>query len=317
MRTEQPSIFDFDFLLHDRIAKIQAINKQYDLENNAYISFSGGKDSTILHYLFDIAIPNNKIPRVFINTGIEYADIVNFVKELSFNDDRFVIIKPSQSIKKVLEEYGYPFKSKGHSKLVSLYQNGSRNSQWLLNYLSDDKNATKYQCPKVLKYQFTSDFKMKITDNCCRKLKKEPVAKWEKENNKTIAITGVRKEEGGQRSNITGCILIDKQEKLKKFHPLLVVSEEWENWFIEKYKIKLCRLYYPPFKFKRTGCKGCPYSLNLQEQLNIMEQCLPAEKKACEIIWKPIYEEYRRIGYRLIKTGSIIQTSIFDFMEEL
>lgn len=312
---EQTRIFDFDFLLHDRIAKIKAINEQYDLENNAYISFSGGKDSTILHYLFDIAIPNNKIPRVFINTGIEYIDIVNFVKELSLNDDRFVIIKPSQSIKTVLEEYGYPFKSKEHSKLLSLYQNGSKNSQWLINYLSDEKK-TKYQCPKVLKYQFSDEFKIKITSNCCEKLKKQPVSKWEKANNKHIAITGMRKEEGGHRANIQGCILTDKQGKLKRFHPLIVVNEEWENKFIEKYKIMLCRLYYPPFKFKRTGCKGCPYSLNLQEQLNIMERYLPEEKKNCEIIWKPIYEEYRRIGYRLNKTGSIIQNSIFDFMEE-
>ena len=30
-----------------------------------------------------------------------------------------------------------------------------------------------------------------------------------------------------------------------------------------------------------------------------MELYLPAERKQCEIIWKPIYDEYRRIGYRL------------------
>ena len=32
----------FEFLLFDRIEKIKQINQQYDLENNAYISFSGG-----------------------------------------------------------------------------------------------------------------------------------------------------------------------------------------------------------------------------------------------------------------------------------
>lgn len=64
-----------EFMLADRIAKIQSINQQFNLENNAYLSFSGGKDSTVLHYLLDEAIPGNKIPRVFINTGIEYKDI--------------------------------------------------------------------------------------------------------------------------------------------------------------------------------------------------------------------------------------------------
>jgi len=69
-----------EFLLADRIQKIKSINELYDLENNAYISFSGGKDSTVLHYLFDEALPNNKIPRVYLNTGIEYKSIVQFVE---------------------------------------------------------------------------------------------------------------------------------------------------------------------------------------------------------------------------------------------
>ena len=72
---------DNELLLVDRLDVIRKINDIYDLENNAYISFSGGKDSTILHYLIDMALPNNRIPRVFINTGIEYNDIVSFVKE--------------------------------------------------------------------------------------------------------------------------------------------------------------------------------------------------------------------------------------------
>lgn len=64
-----------EFMLQDRIQKIKSINELYDLENNAYLSFSGGKDSTVLHHLLDEALPGNKIPRVYINTGIEYKDI--------------------------------------------------------------------------------------------------------------------------------------------------------------------------------------------------------------------------------------------------
>lgn len=39
---------EFEFLLFDRIEKIKQINAEYDLENNAYISFSGG--ATALFY---------------------------------------------------------------------------------------------------------------------------------------------------------------------------------------------------------------------------------------------------------------------------
>ena len=107
--------------------------------------------------------------------------------------------------------------------------------------------------------------------------------------------------EGGARLKLT-CIITDKNGDLIKFHPLAVINEQWENWFIDKYKVKLCELYYPPYNFTRTGCKGCPYSLTLEKDLETMEKYLPNERKQCEIIWKPIYNEYRRIGYRLKKT---------------
>ena len=44
---------DYEFILNDRIAKLQSINEKYDLLNNSYIAFSGGKDSVVLHYLID------------------------------------------------------------------------------------------------------------------------------------------------------------------------------------------------------------------------------------------------------------------------
>lgn len=304
---------DNELLLFDRIEIIKATNQKYDLENNAYISFSGGKDSTILHHLIDIALPNNRIPRVFINTGIEYVDVVKFVRELASKDDRIVIISSSTPIKKVLETYGYPFKSKSHSNHLEIYRNVGM-SKTIRKYLGLEKGNSIYTCPKMLEYQFTPEFKIKCSDQCCYKLKKEPARKWEKENNRHIVLTGMRKEEGGQRKSLKGCIITDKEGNITKFHPLLVVSEEFENWFIDKHQIKLCKLYYPPFNFDRTGCKGCPFAIKLQEQLDVIEKFLPNEYKQCENIWKPIYEEYRRLNYRLKQRK---QLSLFDFMESV
>lgn len=293
---------DNELILFDRIEVIKKVNEQYDLENNAYISFSGGKDSTILNHLIDLALPNNKIPRVFINTGIEYNDIIDFVNDLASNDDRFVIIKPNLPIKSTLEKYGYPFKSKQHSHNLSIYQNNRDKIEYtttIKKYLGLIYGTNKIKCPKMLEYQFSPQFNIKCSDKCCTKMKKEPVTKWQKDNNKTIALTGMRKSEGGQRASLKGCIVTDKDNKVIKFHPLLVVDENFEKWFINQFNVKLCKLYYEPFNFIRTGCKGCPFNPFLQEQLDIMEELLPNEKKQCEYIWKPIYEEYRRLGYRL------------------
>lgn len=288
---------DNELILFDRLNVIRDVIQKYG-EENFYISFSGGKDSTSLHYLIDEAIPNNRIPRVYCDTGIEYDLIKKFVYEMKSKDDRIYIIKPTKNVKSTLEQYGYPFKSKEHSHVLDIYQrNGIIHS--VKRYLND--NRGKFKCPDCLKYQFTSQFNLYVSDKCCLKLKKEPFKKWQKENNKTITITGMMSSEGGTREAIKSCIITDNKGNINKFHPLIKVSNEWEDWYIQSRNIQLCELYYPPYSFERTGCKGCPYALKLEEQLEVMERLLPSERKQCELIWKPVYEEYRRIGYRLKK----------------
>ena len=108
-----------EFILADRLGVIRDTIKKYG-EENFYLSFSGGKDSTVVHHLLDMAIPGNRIPRVFSNTGIEYKANVDHVR--SFKDDRFVIISPSKNIRQTLEKVGYPFKSKLYSEHYSIYR---------------------------------------------------------------------------------------------------------------------------------------------------------------------------------------------------
>ena len=305
---------DYELTLFDRIEVIKATNQKYDLEKNAYLSFSGGKDSTILHHLLDMALPNNNIPRVFIDTGIEFTMIRDFVLELAEKDKRFVILKPTRPIKQTLEKYGYPFKSKEHSRKVATYQNNGYCPSACLKayangggeFINDkgEKKQTMFACPSVLRYQFTPENKIKISDKCCFKLKKEPAHKWQVANNKTIVLTGMRSEEGGARARLN-CVVTNKEGKIVKFHPLVKVDEEWENEFISKNNVYICKIYQEPYNFKRTGCKGCPYALNLQHYLEVMEKYMPNERKQCEVIWKPIYEEYRRLGYRLKKVEEI------------
>ena len=61
----------------------------------------------------------------------------------------------------------------------------------------------------------------------------------------------------------------------------------------------MCSLYYPPYNFERTGCKGCPFNMKLKEQLAVMEKLLPDEYKQCQLIWGKVYDEYKRREYRL------------------
>lgn len=288
---------EFDFLLSDRIQKIQQIAEVYDLENKGYIAFSGGKDSTVLSFLVDLALPNNKIPRVFSNTGIDFNAIRQFVRDLATDDSRFFILNPTQNLKKMFSEIGYPFKSKFHSHICDIYSRQGK-SGCVLKY-AEATTHNPHDCPDKLKYQFEEPLPFKISDKCCFKMKKEPFKKYEKENGRTIGITGMRRAEKGLRENLN--CLVFSHRNLHRFHPLAPCTDEFVERMISEYAISLCRLYYSPFSFKRTGCKGCPYNIHLQEELDLLEKLLPEEKKQCEYIWQPVYEEYRRIGYRLRK----------------
>lgn len=293
---------DNQFILQDRIQKIQQIIGKYG-EENFYISYSGGKDSTVLSALIDMALPGNKIPRVYANTGIELDMIRDFVINQSLMDDRICIIKPTKNIKEMLESVGYPFKSKKHSAILETYQKyrtteGRIGIQHYLHINDDGVNwSAQNSCPEKLKCQFTPEYSLKISDRCCEELKEKPMLRWSKANNKPYTIIGVLQAEGGRRWNAK-CLSF-KGNKFFAFQPLAPITKDWENWFIESYNVRLCDIYYDPYNFERTGCKGCPFAHNLQHELDMLEKYFPAERKQCEFIWKPVYDEYRRLGYRL------------------
>lgn len=194
---------------------------------------------------------------------------------------------------------------------------GIEDSDTVKNYLelqipkSGIKKWSDHVCPKILRYQFYEELPFKISSKCCDRLKKDPLNRWKKENNKPYAIIGIMPAEGGQRE--TAQCLAFSGDKLKAFQPLVPVTKEWEDWFIEEYGIEISDIYKPPYNFKRTGCKGCPFALRLQEELDTLERFFPEERKQCEIIWGPVYKEYRRLGYRLRREGEGRQMTIEEF----
>jgi len=85
--------------------------EEYGIDG-VYISFSGGKDSTVLLDIARKMYPN--IKAVFIDTGLEYPEIRQFVK----NFDNVDVVKPKMNFKEVIHKYGYPFISKEVSNNV-------------------------------------------------------------------------------------------------------------------------------------------------------------------------------------------------------
>lgn len=289
-------------VLKGRIRKIQSVINYYG-EDQFYIAFSGGKDSCVLSDLIDWAIPDNIIPRVYIDTGIELNMIRNFVYDLAEKDNRIIIVKPTKNVKQTLDNFGYPFKSKVFSSLVDRYRRrGATKSVKVYCGIGDKKWSPKFSCPQKLKYLFKDQnaTSFPISKKCCDEMKEKPMIKWQRENEKKIPIIGVMRDEGGGRIN-SNCMNFKNNGELKSFQPLVKVTKEWEDWFVLNFNVRICELYKEPYNFPRTGCKGCPFNAKLQHELDVLEKYFPEERKQCEIIWKPVYDEYRRIGYRLNK----------------
>ena len=66
------------------------------------VSFSGGKDSTVLLDIVRKIYPH--VPAVFSNTGLEYPEIQKFVKGY----DNVDIVIPEMRFDEVIKTYGYP-----------------------------------------------------------------------------------------------------------------------------------------------------------------------------------------------------------------
>lgn len=61
------------------------------------------------------------------------------------------------------------------------------------------------------------------------------------------------------------------------------------------------RLNSQKYKWTTLECYGCPYNIHIQNDLEMMKELLPCEYFKANHIWKPVYEEYKRIGYRIKK----------------
>lgn len=88
------------------------INEYY--EDGVYISFSGGKDSTVLLDLVRNEFGYKDVPAVFVDVPTQYPELREFAKTF----DNVEIIRPKISFMEVCEKYGFPMISKEVSGAV-------------------------------------------------------------------------------------------------------------------------------------------------------------------------------------------------------
>ena len=103
------------------------------IDGQVYVSFSGGKDSTVLADLCARVCKQYgwTLYLLFVNTGLEYPEIQKFVKTYAEwlrttyeIEVVFDIVRPEMRFDEVIKKYGYPVVSKEVSKVVSMAKGG-------------------------------------------------------------------------------------------------------------------------------------------------------------------------------------------------
>ena len=101
--------WDLDRKIATSLTRIIEFAKHFN--NQVYVSFSGGKDSTVLLDLVRKVIPDVTV--VFSNTGLEYPEIQAFARNQGAE-----FVRPKMMFNEVITKYGYPIISKEVSQAI-------------------------------------------------------------------------------------------------------------------------------------------------------------------------------------------------------
>jgi len=233
----------------------QKIIEWYEKNNgDVYVSFSGGKDSTVMLHL--VRSIHKHIPAVFVDTGLEYPEVKAFAKEV----DNVITLKPSMNFKNVLETYGYPVVNKMQSQYIEQYRNGSEKMKKLRWEGKVYNGVRNYKISEKWKFLVNAPFK--ISDKCCQIMKKDPIKKYNKES-KRKAFVGIMACDSSQRQKQylqNGC----NSFKLGVSKPLAfwVESDIWD--YIKKYNLKYAKIY--DYGMERTGCMFCMFGCQFEKK---------------------------------------------------
>lgn len=226
----------------------QRIKGWYEnFDGDVYVSFSGGKDSTVL---VDIVtkMGYTDIPLVFVDTGLEYPEIREFVRSYG---DRVTWVRPKMTFKQVIEKYGYPVISKDVSQCVYEARLSAKNQKcdvretylWNRSFNPKSDFAKKHPTYSRARYDYLNDAPFKISDRCCKVMKKKPVKDYEKETNRKPILATMASESAVRTASWlkNGCDAFEAKRPLS--NPMSFWTEQDVLLYIKQNNLPICSIY--------------------------------------------------------------------------
>ena len=265
-------------------------------DGKVYVSFSGGKDSTVLLDLVRRIYPD--VPAVFIDTGLEYPELREFVKTVP----NVTWLKPEMNFRKVIETYGYPIISKEVSKRVhwgKRYLEEGKVGYWAYQSLTQPvftKDGKRSPYDKH-KYEYLLDAPFKVSDNCCKIMKKDTAHKYANQTGRKPIIATMACESQMRKTAWlkNGCNAFNATNPTSQ--PMSFWTEQDVLRYIKEFKIHYASVYgeikqdengkYYTTGCNRTGCVFCGFGCHLEKEPNRFQRLKETHPKLWNYCMKP------------------------------
>ena len=264
-----------------QVTQTRIIEWYQHYKGQVYVSFSGGKDSTVLLDLARRIYPD--IEAVFVDTGLEYPEIREFVKSI----DNVTWLKPEMNFHKVIETYGYPVISKTVAHSVSVAKRNPNGAVYK-NLFSPSKRG-----PYAMhKYEYLISVPFNVSEKCCNIMKKKPAHSYSKATGKKPIIGTMACESQMRKTQWMnhGCNAFDIEHPASQ--PISFWTEQDVLQYLNEFGIPYASVYgeikqdengkYYTTGCNRTGCVFCGFGCHLEKEPNRFQRLKVTHPKLWE-----------------------------------
>lgn len=261
-----------------------------------YVSFSGGKDSTVLLDLVCRVWASHReehgdaeLHVVFVDTGLEYPEIKEFVKQyIPYLIEKYGIkiilhtLNPKMNFYQVLKKVGYPLIDKKTARKIHDLRHPTAKNEATRKLITEGIKRDGTKSKNFLlsqKWKFLIAGQIEISNKCCAIMKHSPFGIFERRT-KRKPFVGDMADDGNQRESTYlkhGC------NNYRKTRPMSQPMGFWTNQdvleCINIFKIPYCNVYGEiiletkdgiNYRYctgvNRTGCMFCLFGVHLESK---------------------------------------------------